>query len=119
MRKKLSKLWDKLDGWFAFFLTFIGVLTSNYLMELQTGKDIVINLDIGRLIIAGIVALAFTLWQESRGNKGLENASEDEKERHIRGKRNNSASRMFTALIMGLFWPNMIENLKGLLNKIF
>jgi uncharacterized RDD family membrane protein YckC len=89
----------------AYVLTVAGILSANYLPLLESGQPIVLNLGLGRVIVAGIVALLLVAWQEQK-DAGKEGATD--------GKRKNWKLRMVNALAHGLAWPTILKLISGM-----
>jgi hypothetical protein len=101
----MKKIWkwivDVSDDVLAYLLTVVGILASNYIPMLQTGEHINIELSIGRVIIAGLVALLLVGWQENKGDDKV-------------GKKANFKLRMINAVAHGLAWPTVLKVISGL-----
>ena len=101
MKKFWKKIVDVADDVLAYILTVVGILASNYIPMLQTGEHISIDIGIGRVVIAALVALLLVGWQETRG---------DNKD----GKKANFKLRMINAAAHGLAWPTVLKVITGL-----
>jgi hypothetical protein len=107
VRLLLRRLGDWLDPWVMYAFTLVGVLVSSYIPELKTKTHISIELDTARILIAGIVALVVTRWDEGKVDG-----------EHKIGRRNNFKKRMVRALVMGIGWQqsaSLVTLLGGLL----
>jgi hypothetical protein len=91
MAKALNKIIDLLDDVLAYALTVAGILVSNYLPDLSSKGKINIEIDVGRVILALIVALILINKTEKTDGKPESRAA----------RRKNFVIRMVNALSQG------------------
>lgn len=102
---KLKGLWykvfDILDDILAYLLTIVGILSSTYIPMLKTGEAIDIRVNLGRLVVASIVAILVIARQEK--------ISGDDTAKARAGRRRNFGARMINALGQGVLWVQVLQ----------
>lgn len=96
------KVIDVLDDILAYVLTIVGIVFSNYIPLLKTNQTIDLNLSLGRIVVAAIVALIIVGRQEYIPIKG------DNAEARA-GRRRNFTMRMVNALMQGIAWNEVMK----------
>lgn len=99
LKRLYNKAIDALDGFFAYVLTVIGILASNYLPDLSSKGKIDFEADLWRVGLSMIVAFILVAKQETGGDAA--------------GKRANFWSRMGNALAHGVCWASLINAAGG------
>lgn len=100
MKTFLKKLWDVADDVLAYILTVVGILAANYIPMLESGQTITIDVGIGRVVVAGLVALLVVGYSETKG---------DNKD----GKKSNWKLRYMNAIMHGLGWQVTFKLIAG------
>ncbi len=91
----LAKVGDVLDGFFAYVLTVIGILVSQYLPSFSAGGEINLKIGLGRLLISFVIAFMLVAAQETGGD--------------VQGKRAKFKIRMANALSHGIAWNSLLH----------
>ena len=91
----LNRFIDLVDSFFAYVMTVLGVVISNYIPELGKNSVINVKLDTVRLLLSAVVALMIVGQQETKGDPI--------------GKRKNFIPRMANALAHGIAWNSLIQ----------
>ena len=86
---------DALDGFFAYLLTIVGILVSQYLPAFSAGQAVNIKIGIGRLVVSCVIAFVLVGQQEVGGDPA--------------GKRARFWPRMGNALAHGLGWSALLK----------
>lgn len=110
MKKKIN--WAHLaDDVGMFVLTAVCVYLSGSLDDFRAGKDVTIALSVGRLILAGLLALLLTAAFEWRG---LFMVKDPEQRRQVKkGRAKNRWFRIIVAILSGFFWPRFVDMILG------
>jgi hypothetical protein len=99
MHAILERLADVLDDVLAYALTIIGILFANYVPMLKSTGTINLKIEMGRIIVAAVVALIIIGKQEYLPNANTETRA---------GRRKNFVQRMVNALSQGIAWDTII-----------
>lgn len=97
------KIIDFLDGFLAYVLTVVGIIFSAYIPLLKSSAPIKLELEIGRVVLASIVALLIVGRQEALPKDPAKNKDARE------GRRANFALRMVNALSHGIAWSQLMQ----------
>jgi hypothetical protein len=99
MRAVLTWLADILDDVLAYALTIIGILFANYVPMLKGTGTINLKIEMGRILVAAVVALIIIGKQEYLPNSNADTRA---------GRRKNFVQRMVNALSQGIAWDTII-----------